>query len=380
MQVLAIASGKGGVGKSLIAANLSIALAQIGKKVIVGDLDLGGSNLHILLGYTGSTNGLGYYINNKSAELKDIVNPTSYENLSFLPGESELPGAANLTSAVKKRLLSDLLKLDADYLILDLGAGTGMTTMDLFLISGCSIIVTTPQLTATLNAYLFLKNTVFRVLNSSIKRNSPAYNYLEELKNDGVSLQKVHVAKLLENIKQIDPEVYDKFANKIKDVQPRLVLNMLDDPKDVSKSNRLKISSREYLGLEIEHLGVIYRDSMQNLALNSRLPIIIYKPKSVLSQAIFRLRDKVLDLPEGKPIPLDYEDADVSFDQAGVDAESDFSVKENSIEELLDSGALTQGDLLETIKMQQYEIKQIRKENRFLKDKIVKLSESGVKI
>ena len=61
MQVLPIASGKGGVGKSLVAANLSVALAQAGKRVYLVDLDLGASNLHLLLGISGIKKGLGTY-------------------------------------------------------------------------------------------------------------------------------------------------------------------------------------------------------------------------------------------------------------------------------------------------------------------------------
>ncbi|NBQ39078.1 MAG: MinD/ParA family protein, partial [Alphaproteobacteria bacterium] len=63
MQIIPIASGKGGVGKSLVAANLAIALAQAGKNVVLADLDLGGSNLHLILGLRGIPVGIGTWIN-----------------------------------------------------------------------------------------------------------------------------------------------------------------------------------------------------------------------------------------------------------------------------------------------------------------------------
>ncbi|MDA3851893.1 MAG: P-loop NTPase [Spirochaetaceae bacterium] len=379
MQILAVASGKGGVGKSLVSANLSIALAQAGKRVILADLDLGGSNLHLILGHLGDTRGIGTYFQNRNLSLDDIIYPTSYENLRFIPGESELPGVANVSTGTKKKLMTHLLKLEnqADYLVLDLGAGTSFNTMDFFLLSGCGIMVTTPTLTATLNAYLFLKNAVFRVLNNSIKRKSPAEKYLNDLKKDGVSLQRIHVAKLLEKIQKLDPEAHGRFVEEMKFLQPRLIMNMLDDPKDVKRSNKLKLSARQYLGVELEHLGVIYRDDMQNMALNSQLPIIIYKPQSVLSQAIYRIADKIMEMENLPSHPLSFGEGDLSFQEAVLEAKQDFSDKMTSLEELLNCGALTQGDLVETIKSQQFEIDQLKKENRFIKSKLIKAVQMG---
>ena len=95
MQIIPIASGKGGVGKSLIAANLAIALGQAGKKVVLADLDLGASNLHLVLGIQGRKNGIGSFLI-KAAEFKDIIVDTDYENLRFVPGDSEIPGFFDL--------------------------------------------------------------------------------------------------------------------------------------------------------------------------------------------------------------------------------------------------------------------------------------------
>jgi len=379
MQILAVASGKGGVGKSLVSANLSIALAQAGKKVILADLDLGGSNLHLILGHLGDTRGIGSYFMNKDLQLDDIIYPTSFENLRFIPGESELPGVANVQVSSKKKLMSNLLKLkdQADYLVMDLGAGTNFNTMDFFLLSGCGILVTTPTLTSTLNAYLFLKNAVFRILNNSIGRNSKAEEYIKNLQKDGVSLQRIHVAKLLENIKKIDSEAFNRFEEEIKYLHPLLIMNMLDDPKDVKRSNKLKISARQYLGVELEHLGVIYRDDLQNKALNSQLPIVVYKPQSVLSQAIYRIADKILEMGDVPIHPLSLGEGELSFQEAMLEAESDFESKLSSLEELLNCGALTVGDLVETIKTQQYELNQLKKENRYIKSKLLKAVESG---
>ena len=379
MQIIAVASGKGGVGKSLVSANLAIALTQMNKQVILADLDLGGSNLHLVLGEHVGTRGLGTFLNNSSIKIDQILYNTAWKGLRFIPGEAELPGAANVNLPSKRRLVKALHSLETDYLILDLGAGTSFNTVDFFLLSGCGILVATPSLSSTLNAYLFLKNAVFRILSSSYNRKSPVYSYMEDLRKDGTSLQKIHLNKLLDSVKKIDPEVYDKFMEKAAQLRPRLIMNLLDDPRDVSRSQRLRISAREYLGIEMDSLGVIYRDQLQDSAQRSSLPIVAYKPQSVLSQAIYRIADKIIEKDDDLSGPLTNLEANDSFKEAELEAEADFDMKISSLEELLHSGALTQGDLVETVRMQQIEITALKKENRFIKKKLVEAAQQGFK-
>lgn len=379
MQIIAVASGKGGVGKSLVSANLAIALTQMNKQVILADLDLGGSNLHLVLGEHVGTRGLGTFLNNSSIKIDQILYNTAWKGLRFIPGEAELPGAANVNLPSKRRLVKALHSLETDYLILDLGAGTSFNTVDFFLLSGCGILVATPSLSSTLNAYLFLKNAVFRILSSSYNRKSPVYSYMEDLRKDGTSLQKIHLNKLLESVKKIDSEVYDKFMEKAAQLRPRLIMNLLDDPRDVSRSQRLRISAREYLGIEMDSLGVIYRDQLQDSAQRSSLPIVAYKPQSVLSQAIYRIADKIIEKDDDLSGPLTNLEANDSFKEAELEAEADFDMKISSLEELLHSGALTQGDLVETVRMQQIEITALKKENRFIKKKLVEAAQQGFK-
>ena len=377
MQIIAIASGKGGVGKSLISANLAIALAQGNKDVILADLDLGGSNLHLVLGEQVGTKGLGTFLHNGKTQIESVRYPTTWKNLSFIPGEAELPGVANITAPTKKRLMKALNGLDADFLILDLGAGTSFNTIDFFLLSGCGILVSTPTLTSTLNAYLFLKNAIFRILAGVYGKKSPVHSYMENLRKDGTSLQRIHLNRLLESIREIDAEVYDNYVEKVTHFRPRLIMNMLDDPKDVSRSRRLRISTREYLGITMDSFGIIYRDQIQDAAQRSNLPILAYKPRSVLSQAIYRIADKILELKEDTAGPLTDLEADDRFRETELEAEADFSAKVTSLEELLHSGALAQGDLMETIRAQQMEIDALKKESRFLKKKILEAAKQG---
>lgn len=379
MHLLPIASGKGGVGKSLLAANLSIALAQSGKSVIVADLDLGGSNLHLVLGVRNATQGIGAFLY-QNADLRSLLVPTDVPNLRFLPGDSEIPGMANIKAAQKNRLLRALRSLEADYLVMDLGAGTTINTVDCFLMSKRGIVITTPTLTATLNAYFFLKNVVFRLLDTSFHKGSWAREQLDKLMGNSAQIQKLYLPRFLEAVEDNDPESARNFFDAVKHFQPRLVFNMLEKPEDAERAARVRRSCREYLGLDLDHLGVIYRDELQDVALNSRLPILLYKPQSLLSQAIYRIAEKIIAVEEVDDTPMDVDLFDENFQVAAQEAEEDFEAKFQYLQELIDSGALGMADLIETVKTQQLEINQLRKENLLLKSKVVKAIQAGVKL
>jgi flagellar biosynthesis protein FlhG len=375
MQIIPIASGKGGVGKSLLSANLAIALGKAGKKVIIADLDLGASNLHLVLGQQSPKAGIGTYLSGQSS-FSDIICPTDYQNVYFIAGDAEIPGLSSIKVNQKNDLIKQFQNVDADYLILDLGAGTHLSILDFFLLSPQGIIVSAPTVTATLNGYLFLKNAVFRLMYNSFKKNSKAYEYLEKLKQDTSSLQKLYIPRLIEAIKEVDPQSAEVFEHRMKQFCPRLVLNMIDDPKDADKAYKIKRSCSEYLGIELEHLGVIYKDPMQDIALASRLPISVYKPQSVLSQAIYRIADKVLNSQT-----VHFEgDLASTFAAAESEAETDYIARLSYVEDLMGSGAITVGELGETIKIQQYEITQLRKEVNLLRTKLSKAVSQGFRL
>ncbi|MBP7479427.1 MAG: P-loop NTPase [Spirochaetaceae bacterium] len=373
MQIIPIASGKGGVGKSLVSANLAISLGKLGKSVVLADLDLGASNLHLVLGQQAPKAGMGTYLSGNT-DFESIILPTDYDNVLFIPGDSEIPGLTAIKLSQKNDVIKKLQALKTDFLILDLGAGTHTSILDFFLLSPQGIIVTAPTVTATLNGYLFLKNAVFRLMYNSFKKSSKAYKFLESLKADSQSLQKLYIPKLIESIFSIDPASADVFSRRMKQFRPRLIMNMIDDPKDADKAQKIRRSCSEYLGLDLEHLGVMYRDSLQDIALASRLPISVYKPQAMLSQALFRIADKIA---ASETLVFDGTAGADSFQNAENEAAEDFENKMSYVEELIGTGALTMNELAETIKSQQYEITQLRKENLLLKSKILKAHAQG---
>ena len=381
MQILPIASGKGGVGKSLLSANLAIALGQAGKKVVLADLDLGASNLHLALGHNAKNNSIGTYLTDKST-FQSIIEPTEYDNVSFIAGDSQIPGLTTLKAAQKTKLLRNFHSIDADFLILDLGAGTHQIILDMFLQSPQGILVTAPTVTATLDGYLFLKNSVFRLLNTTYKRGSAGHQYLEQLKTNSDAMKSIYIPKLVDQLSVVDPVNTGLFKTRMNQFKPRLVMNMIDDPKDADRAQRIRNSCSQYLGMDLEYLGLMYRDQLQDKALSSRLPVIIYKPNCVLSQAIYRIAEKVI-AAEPRYFDDDFTntiDSATSFMQAEEDANDDYTLKLSGLNDLIGSGQLSTAELIDMIKTQAYEIGQLRKENNLLKSKIVKAAQQGFRL
>ncbi len=373
MMILPVGSGKGGVGKSLLATNLSIALAEAGRKVVLVDLDLGASNAHTMLGIRSVNRGIGTFLSVPRTSFEEIVLPTEYEGLSFVAGDAEMPGTANLKPAQKKRLVRCLESLACDFMVLDLGPGAGANALDFFLLATGGIVVTTPALTSLLNAYIFLKNVVFRAIYATVDQRSRAFAVLEEMRKDREGgLQRASVPRILSRIAREDPEGHALLSHALGRLRPRLVLNMVEDPAEAARAEKLRASVRDYLGIELSHLGVVFRDELQAVALGSRVPILRYKPGCVLSRALFRISEKLLaaaaDEPDGAPWMAGAK-GDVEGPQptAEAEAEEDYKGMRRDLEDLLNSGALSPADLVESVRSQQIELSTLRRENALLR-------------
>jgi flagellar biosynthesis protein FlhG len=348
-------------------------------RVVLADLDLGASNLHLIIGHRKPGGSLGSFLSDGKTTFSSIVAATDIPGLRFIPGDAEIPGMATLKLSERRRVIKGFHSLaeDTDILILDLGAGTHQSILDFFLASSGGIVVSAPTVTAVLNAYVFLKNAVFRLMYSSFSKGSPAFKHLETLRKTESGLRMLYLPKMLAELEQIDRESVGVFRTNMQRFHPRLIMNMLDDPKDGQVALKIRRSCETYLGLSLEHLGVLYRDSIQDTALASRLPVLLYKPGSLVSQGIYRIAGKLLAEKEGEQFTATGEDIDASFEEATLEAESDFESRMDYVEDLLHSGAFSPGDLVETVKTQQIEITKLRKENNFLKLKLSRAITQG---
>ena len=155
-QVISISSGKGGVGKTNIVANLALALTRLGKKVLVLDADLGLANIDILLGLTPRYT-IEHLLNGQKL-LQDILVPGP-EGMVILPAGSGIPELADLNEGQKLFLLNEMDQLSQrfDLLLIDTGAGISANVLYFNLAAQESIIIITPEPTSQTDAYALIK-------------------------------------------------------------------------------------------------------------------------------------------------------------------------------------------------------------------------------
>ncbi|MEA1910988.1 MAG: P-loop NTPase, partial [Spirochaetota bacterium] len=221
--IIPIASGKGGVGKTIFTANLAITLAKMGKTVIAIDLDLGSSNLHTCLGIKNRHPGIGNFIYNKEISLDSLLVKTDIDHLYFIPGDSLIPGTANLQYFIKKKLLKGIQSLVADYILLDLGAGSSYNIVDFFLISQTGLLVTTPETTSILSAYAFLKSAMFRMLFRSFPHKSSEREIIHNFITQRMEGTDNSFLKLTELLSKTNYESGAYSLKQINNFYPRIV-------------------------------------------------------------------------------------------------------------------------------------------------------------
>ncbi len=155
-RVISVTSGKGGVGKTSVVANLSITLASRGKRVLILDGDFGLANLDIMLDL--KTKGTIHDVLNGHRTIKDII-VSAGPNVDVIPASSGIIGASGLNMEEKGRLLEIMEEIDARYdvMIIDTGAGINDDVTWLNASAGEVIVVATPEPTSITDAYALIK-------------------------------------------------------------------------------------------------------------------------------------------------------------------------------------------------------------------------------
>lgn len=296
--IIPLASGKGGVGKTVVTANLGYTLARRGKKTIIADLDLGGANLHTLLGVKNRHAGIGHYIYTKGVSLPDYVVDTGHDNLRLIPGDSLLPGTANLNYFKKVKLLRDLKKLDADYILLDLGAGSSNNMLDFFSASMNGILVSSPEPTSILNAYSFIKNTLFRAAYRTFKARSEEREKIKEFMLQKIEGTSITFFDLIEIIEQVNPDSAELLRQLEQDFLPRVVINMGRNADDLHLGTNLRMISRKNLGINVHYVGFLPYDREISKSVIKKELFISSSPDSPFSVNM----EKLADMVESNPV------------------------------------------------------------------------------
>lgn len=285
--IISVASGKGGVGKSIVAGNLGLVLASMGKRVVLVDLDVGGADLHIMFGLLHPAATLSDFLTRRVDSLEAIAYPISTQpGLRLIAGTGDTLATANMPFAKKKCLIRHLRQMDADIMIVDVGAGTGYHALDFFLLADLHLVVATPDPTSVLDLYRFMKLAAIRRVLANFLSHDPINPALAEC--DFASVEDIFLAlgKTNDAAQAIARQALESF-------RPLLVLNRTTTR---SKVNTLQLQKllREYVGGELVLLGEIPDDRSVEQSVRAYLPVVEAAPDSPAGQAFLRIARQLM--------------------------------------------------------------------------------------
>jgi flagellar biosynthesis protein FlhG len=248
-RVIAVTSGKGGVGKTTLSINLAIALAAQGKRVYIVDADLGTANVDVLLRLSAKYNITHLLSGDKN--LLDIAVPAP-GNIAVIPGGSGLQALTQMTETQFSHLIASFNQLDglADIILLDTGAGISRDVSNFLLAADETIFVTTPEPHAITDAYAIIKVT----------------------------------------------------HNLACQAKQMLIVNRAENqPEADLAANRLLGTVNRYLGREIEYIGYIQEDPIVSRSLKQQHPFQLADPRSLPARNIAAIADRLLNKPAPAP-------------------------------------------------------------------------------
>ena len=252
-RIITVSSGKGGVGKTNIAINLALAYAQLGRKVVVMDADLGLANVNVVLGVIPRYNL--YHIIRKQKKMKDILMDTGY-GIKIVAGASGFSKIANLSNDERNRFISELNELSsADVIIIDTSAGVSNNVLSFIEAADDTIIITTPEPTAITDAYGIIKIIATEIDNISM----------------GLKLIVNRVSSVVEG---------KKVAER--------VINI----------------AGQFLNLKVDYLGFVYDDVLVHNSVIKQQPFMVVDPKGKASICIKHIVGRLenVDYKEGTGI------------------------------------------------------------------------------
>ncbi len=239
-RIITVTSGKGGVGKSNIVVNLSIALQKMGKKVMIFDADIGMGNDDIIMGCSSRYNVFDVIYSGKEIEEVVITGPFG---VKLLPGGSALTKVEDLTQSQRDIFLNKLTALTGlDYIIMDTGAGVNKSVLGFIACSEDLVIVTTPEPTSLTDAYSLLKAV--------------------------------------------------KHFN-IKDSAKVIVNRSLDNNEANLTFNKFNNAVTKFLDMKLEYLGKIGEDKKLAYAVRAQQPVIVSYPGSEAAKDINNIASKI---------------------------------------------------------------------------------------
>jgi flagellar biosynthesis protein FlhG len=291
--VLPVGGGKGGIGKSAVAANLGLALARLEHRVILVDADLGGSDLHNLLGLDNDLTGLGEVLTSRDLPVAEVVHPVLEPRFRFVPGDALAVATANPSFQKKRKLLHGLKGLDAEFTLLDLGAGTSFTVLDFYLTSPVALLVMLPERPAVLGAFNFLKNAVFRALHRVLRGNAQAEKVLAAYQARSRGPGAMRMEELVAALDQAKPGEGARARKALQRWRPKLVLNRVRIMDDFVYAHQLERWARDDLGLAVEVAAFLPEDDVVRRAGARGMPALDLDARSPFCQGVALLASEM---------------------------------------------------------------------------------------
>lgn len=291
---IAVGGGKGGVGKSIISANISARLAKMGYRVLVIDLDLGCANLHTHFGVAMPSATLAEFVVHRRKRFAEVILPTGVNNVGLIAGGREESWGAFLENgpeallSVWDSLLTSRSEFGVDFVVLDLGAGTHRNTMDFFSAANMGVITVLPEPTSIENAYVFMRTSLWRLLEhvaGRLGKLDVLGDVRQAFSQVGRSFEYGY-AECLRQISDQHPELVAAMHEGLESRTMGLVVNQTRSQQDIDVGNSMEHICKQYFGFSASFLGHLNYDDAAWKSLRNRRLLINDFPHGVLSKRI----------------------------------------------------------------------------------------------
>lgn len=296
-RIVAIGGGKGGIGKSLVAVTLAIELVRRGMRVVLVDCDLGGANLHSLLGMDYPKETLSDFVLRRVGSLGELVVPTPVAGLGLISGARNAIQVANPMYQQKMRLIKALQRIDADVAVLDLGAGTHYNVVDFFLLADHGVLVVVPEPTSVENAYRFLKAAFLRRV-KAIDASFGVREILQEVIRTGGQRPSVP-AEMARAVAERDPAAGAALQRELATFRPLLIVNQVRESGDLTLGDGMRDAASRLFGLDLIYLGHLHHDELVWRAVRAREPGYFERPGTPLAADLAVIADRLVVLSGG---------------------------------------------------------------------------------